>query len=293
MIRYYVVLLAACVVQGPVFAQSPEAPKKKVLIIGLDGCRPDALKKARTPNLNELIRNGAFSDKAQTSAQTISGAGWSSMLCGVWPDKHKVPGNDFKANNYKEYPHFFCRLKEAQPKANTVSISHWAPINKHIVMDCDLVSSPKTGAAVAEEACDVLRNKNPDVVFTHIDDIDGAGHKFGFSPDVPQYIQEIEKADILIGVMLKAMRNRKTYAQEDWLVLVSTDHGGSGKAHGKNIPEHRTIFLIVSGPSAMQGATIEPAPGVVDVAVTALVHLGVPVHEKWKLDGKAVGLKNR
>jgi arylsulfatase A-like enzyme len=91
---------------------------------------------------------------------------------------------------------------------------------------------------------------------------------------------------------LKAMRGRATFAAEDWLVLVTTDHGGSGTKHGQDIPEHRTIFLIVHGPSAQPGK-LEPPPVSVDVVPTVLTHLGVPLKEDWKLDGKAVGLKVR
>jgi hypothetical protein len=48
--------------------------------------------------------------------------------------------------------------------------------------------------------------------------------------------------------------------------------------------------LIVGGKSAARG-TLEPAPAIVDIAPTVLRHLGVAVDPKWKLDGKAVGLK--
>ena len=127
-------------------------------------------------------------------------------------------------------------------------------------------------------------------MFIHFDDVDHAGHKHGFHPKVVEYMKAIEETDGHVGRILKAVRGRKTYAQEVWLILVSTDHGGSDKGHGQNIPEHRTIFVIVSGPSAAQGV-IEPAPNVVDVAATALVHLGVAIDPKWNLDGKAVGLR--
>ena len=263
---------------------------KKVLILGIDGCRPDALKAAKAPNLHGLIRDGAFSVKAQTGDMTISGPGWSSMLTGVWRDKHGVRDNKFEGSNYKDYPHFFRRLKQVRPEAVTVSIVHWAPINDRILVDADHARKYPRDVQVAAEAVRVLSSMNPDAVFLHFDEVDGAGHKHGFHPNVPRYMQAIEQVDAHIGSVLKALRARRNYAREDWLILVSTDHGGSGKGHGKNIPEHRTIFLIVSGPSAARG-TIEPAPGVVDVAATALTHLGVMLDRGWRLDGRAVGLR--
>jgi hypothetical protein len=83
---------------------------------------------------------------------------------------------------------------------------------------------------------------------------------------------------------------RRFHCQEDWLIIVVTDHGGKNKSHHDNIPIIRTIFLIVSGPSASRGM-IEPSPGIVDVAATALTHLGIPIDPAWDFDGKPVGLR--
>jgi predicted AlkP superfamily pyrophosphatase or phosphodiesterase len=263
---------------------------RKVLIIGIDGCRPDALVAAKAPHLHALVKEGASSLKAQTGPITVSGPGWSSMLTGAWADKHGVRTNDFKGENLKQYPHFFRRLKQARPKSFTASVVHWAPIADHIVVDADINRKHKTDAEVARDAVTVLGRPELDVLFVHFDDVDGAGHGKGFHPTVPEYLAAIEKTDAYVGALLKAMRGRPKSAAEDWLVLVSTDHGGSGKSHGKDNPEHRTIFFIAHGPSVKPG-TIEPPPLIVDVATTALMHLGVPPQKSWDLDGKAVGLK--
>ena len=51
----------------------PRVPK--VLLIGIDGVRPDVLREVQTPHLNDLIRTGAFSDRALTGrAGTRCGA---------------------------------------------------------------------------------------------------------------------------------------------------------------------------------------------------------------------------
>jgi predicted AlkP superfamily pyrophosphatase or phosphodiesterase len=287
----FLLLLVGLLFPAGVVGEGPKPARlKHVLIIGIDGCRPDALLAARAPNLHGLIREGAFSAKAQTGAATISGPGWSSMLTGVWAEKHGVVDNSFKIMHFDRYPHFFRKLKDARPKAFTASVVNWAPIHSKIVTAADITAAEKNDDLVAERACRILSEHNPDALFLQLDEVDGAGHKNGFSPEVAAYLKAIEAADRRVGKVLKALRKRKTYAEEDWLILVSTDHGGSDKGHGKNIPEHRTIFLIVSGPSAA-GGTIEPPPNVVDVAATALQHLGVAISPKWEWDGRPVGLK--
>jgi predicted AlkP superfamily pyrophosphatase or phosphodiesterase len=284
------VLIGGGLVKGVEDGKGDVLPRKKALVIGIDGCRPDALLAAKAPHLHGLIKNGAFSDKAQTGDMTASGSGWGSLLTGVWREKHGVRGNDFKLANFGEFPDLLTRLKRVRPMSYVASIVHWDPIEKHIVKRADLSTSYKTDVQVTAAACKLLSEKNPDLLFVHLDDVDGAGHKHGFHPKVPQYLAAIATADEQVGALLKALQQRPSYAQEDWLIVVSTDHGGSGKGHGQNIPEHRTIFLIVSGPSAARGA-IEPAPVIVDVAPTVFQHLGVPIDPRWRLDGKAVGLK--
>ncbi len=67
--------------------------------------------------------------------------------------------------------------------------------------------------------------------------------------------------------------------------LVAACSGG----HGGDTHEERTIFFLVSGVQVRVGAP-DTAPGVVDVAVTALVHLGIEIDPVWGLDGQAVGI---
>ncbi|WP_417390118.1 LamG-like jellyroll fold domain-containing protein [Gimesia sp.] len=118
--------------------------QKRVLIIGMDGTRPDALLKAKTPTFDRLIREGAFTDQAQILGKryqkndTISGPGWSSILTGVWADKHGVHDNHFKGKNYELFPHFFKRLKRERPDAQTASLVSWEPIHEFILSEADI-----------------------------------------------------------------------------------------------------------------------------------------------------------
>lgn len=87
---------------GSMFAQSTP----KVLILGIDGCRPDALQAAATPNIDGLLQESVYSYDALTEGPTWSGVGWSGMLTGVWLAKHGVTDNSFSGSNFAAYPHF-------------------------------------------------------------------------------------------------------------------------------------------------------------------------------------------
>lgn len=223
---------------------------KKVLIIGIDGCRSDALISANTPNLDHLIETGIYSPDALNDDITISGPGWSAILCGVWSDKHLVTGNNFQNNNYIEFPSFYKYLNDFDSSLHTVSICHWAPINNFIIQNhADFKVSVNTDMEVATLAASYLSVNDPDVIFLHFDDADHAGHSYGFSPMTNEYIAAIEGIDLHIGAILAAIGQRPTYNQEDWLILVSTDHGGIGTGHGGNSLEEQNVFVIASSPS--------------------------------------------
>ena len=268
---------------------SPSAPRK-LLFIGIDGCRPDALIAAHTPHIDSVIAAGAVNCEAQIrdGQITVSGPGWSSMLTGVWADKHQVFDNDFASPNLEQYPVFFQRLREVRPEVYIVSVVNWKPINQSIIdgADEELYGSDEQVGQLAAEA---LSNPNLDVLFAAFDEVDGAGHKYTYGPAVKDYLSQIEKTDEYIGKILQALHARPTYKEENWLILITTDHGGIDKGHGGSTPEEKTIFLIVSGPDSLKG-TISPAPLLVDAGVTALTFLAGKVQCNWDLDGKAFGL---
>ena len=106
--------------------------------------------------------------------------------------------------------------------------------------------------------------------------------------------QAIERVDGHVGAGAGEARAyaRPSYEQEDWLVIVTSDHGGQGTGHnnGHNVPEILNSFLIVSGAAAGRVASSNDTTYLVDVVPTALAHLGIEPAEEWGLDGHAVGL---
>ena len=190
-------ILAVLCTNLTVFGQN-----QKVLILGIDGCRSDALEIANTPNMDALMANGTFSYDALNTGVTSSGPGWSSMLTGVWQDKHGVTDNSFSGSNYDAYPHFLQRVEEHNPNLSTISIANWDPINDNIVNgDADVAVNVSSDSEVATQAIDFLTNADPDVLFLDFDDCDYEGHSTGFSPNNPAYINVIEITDNYICLL--------------------------------------------------------------------------------------------
>jgi hypothetical protein len=260
----------------------------------LDGWRPDVIAAAHTPTIDMMMQDSAYSMEARVEDTTISGSGHSSFLTGVHRDKHNVHGNSFGDANYQEYPYWFNLLKYERPEMHTAAYHNWLPM-ADAALDFSVcgycVDMYITGSdnSIATQLATDLANKQMDAVTIVIDAPDAAGHGYGFHPSIPQYVEAMNQSDVWIGLMMDAIFARTNYAEEDWMVILSTDHAGSGYGHGYNIPEHREVPLIIWG--AESPGPIWPAPDAVDIVPTALRHMGVDVRSEWDLDGRAVGIE--
>ncbi len=241
-----VLLTVSVLYSNLVFSQAQKV--NRVLIIGLDGARPDAIQLANTPTIDALVANGTYSWDALNEGTTSSGPGWSNILTGVWQDKHGVVDNSFNGSDFTSYPPLFKRIEEHDPDLYTISICEWRPINDFIITQtADEVINTSGPADTEAKVISALTSKDPDVMFVHLDSPDHAGHSYGFSQDIPQYISTLEAVDTSIGKMLEALESRATREEENWLIIITTDHGGLGNSHGGSSLDERNVFFIASG----------------------------------------------
>lgn len=295
-------LLLVAVMPAVLAACGDRSPDKKILLIGLDGIRVDVLAEVATPHLDSLMGVGLFSNGARTADPTWSGPCWSSMLTGVWPEKHGVYNNRFEGKNYADYPDFLTRLEQTDTTFSTFAVVDWPPlaseasggpllsgaIDRLLLFSGDELGYGEADSVSVLAAVEYLERADVDAAFVYVGNVDEVGH--ATSTLAPEYRAAMAVADAQVGELVAAVRRRATYADEDWLILVSTDHGRTDDGgHGGYSPQEATIFYLASGPSVTVDAPTEP-PEIVDVAVTALAHLGVEADPAWRLDGKVVGL---
>jgi len=312
-------LLISILVCASLFAFASQT--RKVLIIGWDGVRSDALQQANTPNLDALIAEGLFTYDAWHLGITVSGPSWSTIMTGVWWNKHGVFSNAYTGSNYNDYPYFPTRAKELRPNLKCVQVTEWAPMSDNVYNDgWDLKLKTPDGDGAATEAVAVQQLQDPDLdaLFVYFDAVDLAGHSSGFDPNNPSYMQAIENNDFHTGNIITALKNRPTYNDENWLVLLITDHGGRGTGHGGISYEERHIWWVASGNAVQHGQIYADDPGTynllgtgifnangvdtallnlspvqADIAVTALHHLIFDTGQNpenigpWGFDGKS------
>ena len=303
------------------FLFSFSSQNRKVLIIGIDGTRSDAFQQANTPHLDALLATSTYTYDSWHTGITWSGPSWTTILTGVQWNKHLVTSNSFTNHDFVNYPPFPTLAKQIYPNLNCSIVAEWDPLVdnitnagwNHAVKVPDTGNWPTADSAVAE-----LQNPDIDLLFAYFDKVDVTGHTSTFSPSNPLYISAIQDVDSAVGRVLNALYARPTYNNENWLILVVTDHGGKNFSHGGNSNEERHIWWMASGTVVAHQQINEADPGTYncdlnnvydstcvnlslmksspthpDIAVTALHHLiydsGINPETKpeWHLDGKS------
>ena len=220
---------------------------QKLLILSVDGCRPDALLKAEAMNLRAIADSGMYTWWALSRPPTKSGPCWSSIFTGVWTDKHGVTDNTFANSRFDQYPMLFTRLKNADPSFYSGWFVYWPNLGTDIPHGADVVAGDWSDASTLERAIDFLSEEQTDALFVHFGAVDAVGHAMSFDPESPDYISAIQIVDGQVGQVISAMKARPNFLNEHWLVIALTDHGGYTTHHGGTMIEEMRTFFFISG----------------------------------------------
>jgi hypothetical protein len=244
-------------------ATQPAATAPRVLIVSIDGLRPDMALRARTPNLHALMDAGCFSFWARTTPLAITLPSHVSMLTGVIPRRHEVEWNKdlpLKKPVYPLYPTIFeVAHRAGYTTAMAAGKSKFTTLAKPGTIDWLSVpaSEKAEDADVADAAVQIIREHQPQVLFVHLPSTDNVGHALGWGSDAQ--LAAIEAADQSLGRVLSALDfvgvRRGTF------IIVTADHGGAGRTHVPDDPRARHIPWIAAGPGVRRrGSHHRPRP---------------------------------
>ena len=147
------------------------------------------------------------------------------------------------------------------------------------------------GSIISESKEHILNTKS-DIIFVHIDNADLAGHLYGYSIEGKKYINAIEEIDSYVGILTQSLKLRKEYKNEEWLIIISSDHGGRkkfllGGTHGGQTDEEILIPIILYGKNINRIHNIGQTY-IVDIVPTILSFFDSKLVNKFNLDGKAL-----
>ncbi|MDK2126153.1 alkaline phosphatase family protein [Parachitinimonas caeni] len=292
---------AALVVGGLLCTSSLAMAAPKVLLVGIDGVQYQKLLATSPSQLARLHHTATFTGGVKGTGleqATVSGPGWSTILTGVWANKHRVYSNDSDLADPR-FPSLFKRIRDARPDAYIASITNWASINQRYfrneVGSNNLNLSGLNDEAVTQKVVETLKTTPADFVFVHLDDPDHAGHSSCFGS---AYDRALRDSDRRLGQMLDVVTARQAQG-DDWLVLVTTDHGrdAAGCGHGAQTPNEKTSFIASNKPlnaefnqyvDTLENRDFDGIygrPAQTSIAPTILRHLGITLQPDWLLDG--------
>lgn len=257
---------------SPTFAPSA----RRVMIVSIDGLRPDAIFPASMSNLITLMQSGAYSLGAQTVFPSLTLVAHASMLSGLCPAKHGLLWNEYIPN------------RGYAQGTSLMDLAHTAGLETIMYVGSDKIRQIIEPASIDRfvhiEGSDSVLVENlaanfPQdfgILFVHLLATDIAGHESSWNSQ--HQLNTIHLADEALGMLLAELDARTLRGET--LIIVTSDHGGYGRGHGTEIREDMTIPWVVSGPG-IQPKTLETRVHTMDTAATAAFALGLPIPADW------------
>ena len=291
------VLLAAVFAraQGPVPIRKPQRPipaVEHVIIISVDGLRPDRALLANMPAMRTMLRDGTYTFWAKTTAMAITLPSHASMLTGVIPQKHGILWNEelpLAKPYYTKVPTVMeMAVKVGYETAMIAGKAKFQTLNKPGTITYVYVTAdePDNNQEVATAAVKILETHKPAVTFIHFADVDTVGHAKGWGSR--EQLAAIEKTDTQLAQIFAALD--RAQLRSSTVVLLTSDHGGAGLTHGPDDPRSRRIPWIVVGPGVRKNFDLTQIAALEvrteDTCATACWLLGLP--QMPYFDGKPV-----
>lgn len=240
--------------------------EKKAIIIGYDGCRVDVLKLTEggikhlmnEDNRVSFAYCGGVNYPEKNTQDTSTAPGWCSILTGVWADKHGVTANDITKS--MEYKTLLTSLVEDKTIDSSMFITKWAGHfdRKNATYLAEKEYCEKNNLNVSFNKCDddkasldftlneIGKKDCADFLFVIYEQTDAAGHGTGFTYNNPKYRNAFIEMDNYGLETIKAIEARETYDTEDWLIIITSDHGGIKTNHGDDSIQERMTFFITN-----------------------------------------------
>lgn len=269
----------------PTSTPRPQQSIARVLIISVDGLRPDAIEQAPMPFVQSLLPVAAYSLRAQTTHPSSTLPAHASMLLGLCPAQHGVDWNDYlPQNGYASGESIFAIARAAGKKTVLiVSKEKLRQLTPPDTLDVFLYINDRD-TVIAAQSAPVLA-QGFDLAFVHFALPDGMGHEYGWLS--PEYLSVVRRSDEAIAALFAALQ--ESGLRESTLVIITADHGGHETTHGTRRPEDMTIPWIMTGPRVIPQQFIQPV-SITDTSATVLWALdlprppemtGQPVLEAW------------
>ncbi|MBO7275134.1 MAG: alkaline phosphatase family protein [Clostridia bacterium] len=249
---------------------------KKVILISIDGMRPDGLCACGNPYLAELEKTCASTYSSRSVFPSVTLPCHFSMTHSVTPQRHGILTNTY-VPQVRPVQGIFEKFKAL----GGVSAMYygWEPLRDIALPDMLRYSRyifwkmrESCDTCLTDEALVCLERDKPDFMFLYLPDTDECGHADGWMSE--QYVKTISTAIDQVKRVISAFG-------DEYTVIIMADHGGHDRSHGTEMPEDMTVPLFFRGKDFTPGE-IKEQLSLLNIAPTIAKVMGIEPDEDWE-----------
>lgn len=250
---------------------------EKVILISIDGMRPDGLLNCGNAYVGELMKLGSYTLNAHTVSPSVTLPCHMSMFHSVPPQRHGI-----STNIYTPMVRPLNGLFEQIANAGGISAMYYGwdtlrdvsrPSSLRFAGYIHAYAEQSTDTALTDMALERIRKSHPDFVFLYMVETDEkGGHDHGWMTS--EYLNTISAAIDNVKRIIES-------CSEEYTVIVTVDHGGHDRSHGSELPEDMTIPMLFIGKRFTPGRKLNSA-SILDIAPTIADIMSIPAANEWE-----------
>ena len=253
----------------------------KVVLILVDGMRPDAVLNCGNEKMKERINECAYTLHARTVMPSVTLPCHMSLFHSVDPDRHGITSNIYtpqvrpiegiveRLDRAGKKCAFFLTWEELRDLSRSDHLAWSLTINEHRNAHAD--------DRITDAAIEYINREAPDFTFLYLGDTDEkGGHDTGWMSET--YMKVVANAFDCIFRLRQSIPS-------DYEIIVTADHGGHGRHHGTDSDEDMIIPIILNGGAFEKGKELASA-SIKDIAPTITALMGAEPAKEW--EGKAL-----
>ena len=291
--------------------QAQPGPGSKAVFVIVDGIPADVVERVPTPTIDAIAAVGGYGRATvggpigePGETPTISAPGYMSLITGTWANKHNVYKNYGISPDYR-YWNLFRLVRSEKPELQLAIFSTWTDNRKILLgeglaeggnwrfdmavdgLEKDEVRFPRRPLdahiadidnVVSREAARLIASEGPGLSWVYLQYTDDVAHKYGKSVEFERAVSQMDK---FVNAIWLGVLARQEAHDEDWLVIVTTDHGRdavTGRTHGAQSRRERTIWMATN--SQRLTPDFYAMPEIVDIYPSVAAHLGITIPEE-------------
>ena len=251
---------------------------KKVILISIDGMRPDGMQKCGNPFVKELEKLCSYTYVGSSMHPSVTFPCHFSMSHGVTPQRHGLLTNTYvpqvrpvkgifeKVNEAHKVGAMFYGWEPLRDISSPGSLKYAEYVNAYMEDSSDTV--------LTDRCIERINKSKPDFVFLYMVETDEkGGHDNGWMSD--EYLR-------IINVAISNVKRIFDLFKDEYSIIIMADHGGHERSHGTDMKEDMTIPLFFYGDDIEKGKDLGEGYSLLNIAPTIVKIMGLEPEPEWE-----------